>query len=186
MTYRIQTERLGLRELELSDDKKMFELDTDEQVLSFLFGIAPPVDIGESRGYIEKVQQQYLDNGIGRWAVVEFQSGECIGWAGLKLESNVNGHDKFYDLGYRFLPRYWNKGYATEASIALVKFGFEVLKVEKICGYVDSGHKASRRVLEKAGLHYVCDFEQYGCNNEWFELYAAEYFTSCSSTSFHA
>lgn len=53
------------------------------------------------------VRQQYVDNGIGRWAVVEKESGLFIGWAGLKIETNVNDHASFYDLGYRFLPEFW-------------------------------------------------------------------------------
>ena len=53
---------------------------------------------------IENIRQQYRTNGIGRMAVILKETGEFTGWAGLKLERNVNGHEQFYDIGYRFIP----------------------------------------------------------------------------------
>ena len=71
---------------------------------------------------------------------VELKSNGCfIGWAGIKIEHNVNGHESFVDLGYRFLPEHWDNGYATEASSALLTFGFDILKLDKICAYAETG-----------------------------------------------
>ena len=36
--------------------------------------------------------------------------------------------------------------------------GFEVLKTDKICAYVESSNPASKRVAEKAGLSVVPTF----------------------------
>ena len=50
----------------------------------------------------------------------------------------------YYDLGYRFTQKYWGKGYATEASAALMDYAFNKLKIPCV---------KSRRVLEKVGFH---------------------------------
>ena len=103
----ISTLRLILQDLEPTDCDRLFKMDSDPRVFATLFGVTPPTTVEESSQAIEMVRKQYVDNGIGRWAVIEKESGLFIGWAGLKIERNVNGHDSFYDLGYRFIPEYW-------------------------------------------------------------------------------
>src|SRR5688572_11277934 len=118
-----ETERLILRELLPSDDKGMFELDSDPDVHTYL-GTKPLEHIEQSREVIEMVRKQYIDNGIGRWAMIERSTGEFVGWAGLKLvKTETNGRINFYDVGYRLIKRYWGKGFASEAAIASVNYG---------------------------------------------------------------
>ena len=124
----MESSRLTYRELLPSDDEAMFELDSNPNVHLYL-GNNPATNIEQSRSYIKQVREQYRINGIGRMAAILKETGEFIGWAGLKLESNVNGHDRFYDVGYRFIERYWGNGYATEAAQFFVNYGFEVLKL---------------------------------------------------------
>ena len=56
------------------------------------------------------------------------------------------------DVGYRFLPKYWGRGLATEACGACVNFGFDVMQIDRIIGLVLPQNEASIRVLEKSGL----------------------------------
>jgi len=158
-----------LRELFPSDDKKMFELDSNPEVHTYL-GNNPVTNIEQSREIIKNIRQQYRDNGVGRWAVILKETNEFIGWSGLKLEKNVNGHDTFYDLGYRFIQEYWGKGYAIETANAFVDYGFNKLNLDTINAYADAGNKASRNVLEKAGLYYINTFEYEGEEEVWYEI----------------
>jgi len=169
MSKYIETERLLLRELFPSDDLGMFELDSNPEVHKYL-GNNPVTDIEESREAIANIRQQYIDNGIGRWAVILKETNEFIGWSGLKLEKNVNGHDQFYDLGYRFIQKHWGKGYAIETANAFVNYGFNKLNLDAINAYADAVNKASRNVLEKAGLQYVNTFEYEGEEEVWYEM----------------
>jgi ribosomal-protein-alanine N-acetyltransferase len=89
---------------------------------------------------------------------------------GIKLEKNVNGHDNFYDLGYRFLPEYWGKGYATEASRAVVVYAFTTLKLPKICAYIEHDNLASKKVAEKVGLRLSSTFMGHQKQELWMEL----------------
>lgn len=169
MSKYIETKRLLLRELFPSDDLKMFELDSNPEVHKYL-GNNPVTDIEKSREMIANIRQQYVKNGIGRWAVILKETNEFIGWSGLKLERNVNGHEQFYDLGYRFIQKHWGKGYALESAKAFVEYGFKILKIDTICAYADAGNQASRNVLEKAGLHYINTFEYEGEEEVWYEI----------------
>ena len=73
-----------------------------------------------------------------------------IGWSGLKLiDYEINGHQNFYEIGYRFLPEFWGKGYATESVIPFVKMGFSEFKdVRKLYAYADVNNTASLNVLK--------------------------------------
>ena len=174
MDFIIETERLYLRELVASDDVGMFELDSDPEVHRFIEN-KPIQHIEESQEAIRYIQKQYAENGIGRWAVLLKDSNTFIGWAGIKVEHNVNGKESFYDLGYRFIPKYWGKGYSTEASKALVDYGFNTLKLPTICAYAFTKHTASRNVLKKVGLKEITSFFADGDDNVWYEYDKADY-----------
>lgn len=169
MRTSLETERLLLRELLPTDDVGMFELDSNPQVHIYL-GNKPVTSIEQVREAIANIRQQYLENGIGRWAVILKETNEFIGWSGLKLEKNVNGYETFYDLGYRFIQKHWGKGYAYETAKAFVDFGFNDMKLEKINAYADFDNLASRRVLEKIGMHFVNAFDDEGTQEAWYEI----------------
>jgi RimJ/RimL family protein N-acetyltransferase len=90
----------------------------------------------------------YRKHGFGRWACVLKASGEVVGFAGLKRLDDLGE----VDLGYRLLRSVWGQGLATEASRAIVQYGFERLLLERILGLVDPANVASVRVLEKLGM----------------------------------
>ena len=181
MKFYIETERLILRDLLPTDDEGMFALDSNTEVHRYL-GNRPIHTIDQAREVIAIVHQQYEDNGIGRWASIERSYGNFIGWSGLKyVTAPENNHSNYYDVGYRFVPRYWGKGYATEATKAALDFGFKTLQLKEIVGTCHEENIESRRVLEKCGLKFVekflyrneclCDWltitrEEWGSNNQ--------------------
>lgn len=169
MKTSFETERLLCRELIASDDAGMFELDSNPNVHRHL-GNNPVKSIDESREHIALIRQQYRDYGIGRWAVILKETGEFIGWSGLKVEKNVNNHQQFYDLGYRFIEKHWGKGYATETAKAFVDFGFNQMNLHTINAYTDADHLASQKVLANAGLKLVNVFLYDGTDELWFEI----------------
>ncbi|MBD1364089.1 GNAT family N-acetyltransferase [Mucilaginibacter sp. ZT4R22] len=165
-----ETDRLILREILPTDAQGMFELDSDPDVHRYL-GNKPIETLEEAQQGIAFIRQQYLDYGIGRWAVIEKATSEFTGWAGLKFMTETrNRHTNFYDVGYRFIKRYWGKGYATEAAIASVNYGFDVLKLDELFGMADVDNIGSNKALQKAGLKYVEDFEHAGIRHSWYHL----------------
>lgn len=171
----IETERLILRKLIPSDDKSMFIMDSNPSVHQYL-GKKPIASIEESRQYIENIQIQYIQNGIGRFAVILKETDEFIGWAGLKfITEPINNHLNFYDIGYRFLEDYWGKGYGYEAAKAWLDYGFNQLNIQKICAYADIENKGSRKILDKIGLQSISAFDDDGISSIWLELTKTDY-----------
>jgi ribosomal-protein-alanine N-acetyltransferase len=165
-----ETARLILRELIPADAKGMFEMDSDPEVHLFL-GNKPVQSIEQSKADIEFIRKQYIENSIGRWAVIEKATGNFIGWSGLKLIKEINNnHSSYYDLGYRFSKRYWGKGYATESAIAARDYGFKVLQLDEIIGIADINNLGSIHVLEKAGLKRISIFDYQGIKHHWLKI----------------
>ena len=127
MRWIIETERLRLREFELTDAKVFFDLNADPEVTRHT-GDNAFESIEESEQLI-KNYSQYKQHGLGRWTVVSKISNEVLGWCGLKKHS-----EGFIDIGFRFLRNEWGKGYATEAAKACLEYGFTNLKLEEIIG----------------------------------------------------
>ncbi len=169
-----ETDRLILREVVQTDLEAMFELDSDPEVHKYL-GNKPVKRIEESIKSIEFIRNQYVERGIGRWAVILKETQEFLGWSGLKLnkgEEKMNGHNEFYDVGYRFIKRHWGKGYATESGLAAIQYAFETMKLKTVYGITEIGNLASHKALLKIGLDYIEDFyyEKEDLNLRWYEI----------------
>lgn len=166
----ITTERLMLRPFVPEDDFDLWRLDSIAEVHAYL-GNNPINTIEQAQAIIANLITQYATNGIGRWATFELHSGQFIGWSGLKYITEMeNNHINYYDVGYRFMPPFWGKGYATEACKAALTYGFEQLGATEIIGAAHEHNKASRRVLEKCGLHFVEQFMWKDIKCDWLKI----------------
>lgn len=117
--FYLETERLILRDLRVTDIHGLFELDSNPIVHQYL-GNNPIKEKSEATAYIENTRQQYSERGIGRWALVHKETNAFMGWSGLRFYTNqevFNGQTNFYDVGYRLLPQFWGKGYVTEVVV---------------------------------------------------------------------
>ncbi len=171
----LETDRLMMRELVITDADGMFQLDSDPLVHKYL-GETPVKKMEEINKVIAGIQKQYLDNGIGRYATFEKSSGNFIGWSGLKfITEPENNRVNFYDVGYRFIPAYWGKGYATEVTKTWLEYGFTNLNLKEIIGTAHIDNKASRRVLEKCGLTYIEKFKWKDLTCDWLKITKEEW-----------
>ncbi|WP_449388206.1 GNAT family N-acetyltransferase [Chryseobacterium lineare] len=166
----LETERLILRKFEETDGERMFLLDSNAEVMKYI-GTPPLSDISESQNVIRMIGQQYADHGVGRLAVIEKESNLLIGWSGLKLlNQEVNGYNNVYDLGYRFIPEFWGKGYALESAKASLDFGFNGLKLDIIYAHAHSENQASNHILRKLGFRQTGEFTEPDGICFWYEL----------------
>jgi RimJ/RimL family protein N-acetyltransferase len=161
-----------------SDAKGMFELDSNPIVHKYL-GNKPVKTKQQAVDGIQFIRKQYNERGIGRFATVEKSTGDFIGWSGLKLnldkKEELNGRRSFYDIGYRFIPRFWGKGYATESALAVLDYGFKKLNIEIIYGAAEIDNIASNIVLQKIGLQFINKFHFEGVKANWYELKKEDY-----------
>ena len=148
----LETGRLILRRFTDADFDQLTQLDSDPEVTRFITGGIPEFDAAMLNAWLS----QY-----GRWpaygtfAAVEKSGGRFLGWFHLRPE---DGHDDEPELGYRLIRDAWGKGYATEASRALIEMAFTDLGASRVWAMALAIHAASRRVMEKAGLRFIRTF----------------------------
>ncbi|MGA9212045.1 GNAT family N-acetyltransferase [Kaistella sp.] len=169
----IETTRLILREIIFEDVERIFLLDSNQDVMKYI-GVKPVTKLEESEETINKIRKQYQENGIARWAVIEKESNLLIGWSGLKLSTEpLNGFRNVYELGYRFLPEFWGKGYATESGRAVLEYGFNKMNLDKIYACADIQNVDSNKILkDKLGFEeqgtFIDNLDNATCH--WYEL----------------
>ncbi len=175
MKIHIETDRLFLRDMMDEDLHGLFAMDSDAEVHTFL-GKKPIGTLEQAQKTIDVIKLQYVQNEIGRWAVVEKESGEFIGWSGFKFITDViDGRTHFYDLGYRFIKKYWGKGYATETAVASLNHGFTKLGFNEICGMAQVDNVASNTILQKIGLVKRNEFIYDGTLHNFYSLSKIEW-----------
>jgi RimJ/RimL family protein N-acetyltransferase len=146
-----ESARLLFREFTEEDAPLILELNRHTEVVQYVHE-KPITELGAALANItERILPQYHQYGYGRWAVETKDSQTFIGWCGLKYRPE---RDEI-DLGYRFIPGFWGKGYATEAALATLQFGFENLKLPVIHAMAHTENTASLRVLEKCGMQFL-------------------------------
>jgi len=163
----IETKRLILRAITQLDAQDFFELDSNPKVHQYL-GNKPVITIEESRAMIDTILEQYKTNGIGRLAVIDKNTKLFIGWSGLKYEQNLRSEFDYYDIGYRLKEQFWGMGYATEAAIASLDYGFKDLQLKEICAAAHMNNIGSNTILKKIGMKPSGTFKYEGLEHNWY------------------
>jgi len=171
----LETNRLIMRPFEERDAEGLFLLDSNPEVMKYVGGVVS-TKIEQSQQMIEFIQKQYKENGVGRLAVIEKSTNTLIGWSGLKyLTSEINGMKNVYELGYRFLPEYWGKGYATETARAALNYAFNEIKTDVVYAMAVTENTGSNRVLQKLGFEELGTFLDDGDLCYWYRLKKENY-----------
>jgi RimJ/RimL family protein N-acetyltransferase len=164
-----------LRQFTMSDAGNLTDLDADPDVTRFITG-----GLATSRDEIKHVVLPGFmawyshPEGYGCWAAEEKPTGNFRGW--FRFHPRRGGPAGEIGLGYRLPKSAWGQGYATEGSRALIHKGFTELGARQVVAETMVVNLASRRVLEKAGLHLVRIFHQpWPCRVDGRELGDAEY-----------
>ena len=164
----IETDRIILREFILDDYKSVYEFGSNKEVQKYTGDKILTAPIQAKKIITDVVHSDYKTYGYGRWAAIYKPDNKIIGFGGLKYLPEFNETD----IGFRFLPHYWGKGIATEVSKEIIKYGFEVLKLERIIGIADPENIASCRVLEKIGLKFykIDTYDDSDKKFNWYEI----------------
>lgn len=148
--HTLDTPRLQLRPFREDDAEAYFPLVANAAINRYT-GQALVADVAAAREVLRAHPlRDYAVHGFGRHAVIENASGALIGFCGLKHLPALGE----VDIGYRFLPRCWGQGYATEAAREALRWGRETLGLPRIIGLVVRENTASVRVLSRLGLAY--------------------------------
>lgn len=179
MTVILETDRIILRRFKMNDFKAVFAFGSNEEVQKYT-GDKNLVSYVEAKELIRDVWlEDYKKYGYGRWATIMKSDNTLIGFAGLKYLPEFGETD----IGFRFLPEYWGKGIATEVSNAIIQYGFEQLKLNRIIGIAMPDNIASNKVLMKIGLQFykVDEYDGDGGNYYWYKLEREDFNSELSS-----
>ena len=146
----LETDRLILRHLNGDDAEFIFELVNDPSFIRFI-GDKGVRTLDDARNYILKGPvASYEKFGFGLF-VTELKDGNAsIGICGI-LKRETLPHA---DIGFAFLPAYWNQGYAFESAAAVMDHAREILKLARVLAITSPDNEASGKLLDKIGLRF--------------------------------
>ena len=147
---RIETERLLLRPLSLADAPVIQVLAADREVASGADNIPHPYGAGEAEKWIGMVLARQEQGELTTFAITLGSAGEFIGAIGL-----IHHPEQSYsEMGYWLGKPFWNRGFATEAAAAMLRYAFRDLNLNRVYAAHFKSNPASGRVLEKIGMSY--------------------------------
>ena len=165
----IETDRLLLRMFSAEDLDELARLFSDPQVMKYV-GEGQPVSREETERALTSIIKHWQTQRFGRWAAVDKQTREFIGFGGLRSLFGTP------EVVYHLAPAHWGKGLATELARASLRFGFEDRGFDRIVAIAKPPNAASIHVMEKLGMHYEMhtryyeiEVVQYGIRREEFE-----------------
>lgn len=144
----IETTRLTLRPFRLTDAPAVQTLAGERAIADTTMNIPHPYEDGMAEEWIAGHELAYEEGSAVTFAMVLSDDRSLIGAIGLIVDRRSNKGE----LGYWVGKPFWNRGYATEAASALLTFGFDKLRLNRIHAKHFARNPSSGRVMEKVGM----------------------------------
>ena len=150
-----ETERLFVRELNMSDIPAFVEMQSNVNVMRYITG--SPKTKGESIKELERITHSYrkINRDFLIMAVTRKDDIRFIGTCGI-----IKNSDGEFEIGYRFIEAYWGHGYGKEIVCGLVEFAFQALNLNQIVAYVNKDNYPSVRILESSGFDFIREYRE--------------------------
>jgi ribosomal-protein-alanine N-acetyltransferase len=115
----------------------------------------------ESDALVVRITAQLDTLGYGLWALEVAETGEFIGFTGLAVQTFPDPFNPSVEVGWRLARAAWGHGYATEAAIAALDYGFTVAGLDEIVSMTSTLNVRSQRVMQRIGMTHdpADDFE---------------------------
>jgi RimJ/RimL family protein N-acetyltransferase len=146
MGHSLETARLILREFSETDIAELVPLIGAREVAATTLRIPHPYEARHAREFFATVPKE---NEL-RLAIRLRSTGRLCG--GIGLHPDTEPHQA--ELGYWVGVPFWGNGYATEAARAVIEYGFQKLKLDRIFASHFKGNEKSGRVLQKIGMRH--------------------------------
>lgn len=178
----IETERLILRPLRMSDVDDLYEYQSDAKIVRYI----PWEERSREQvtHFLEKAlntsKNEHRDEGdfiVLAWELKDlsgdsryekttslenYRPGKVIGQSNTSLKST---NDQLADIGWVTHPDYHRQGFAHEATRALMKYVFDNFPVHRIIAEIDTRNPGSAKLAEKLGMRREGEF----INSEFFK-----------------
>lgn len=150
MTHFIKTHRLILRQWQYQDRPLFANMTADKRVMKYFPSI---LTRQQSDASIDRFMACIEINGWGFWAAEIHATNKFIGFIGINNNPEGLPFSPCVDIGWRLSVDAWGNGLATEGAKAVVDFAFKQADLSKIVSMTPVLNVASRRVMQKIGLH---------------------------------
>ncbi len=146
----VTTQRLELRRFRPGDLDELAAVFAHPEVWRFPYGRA--FDRSETAAFLDKQRAEWDACGFGLWVAVERESDCIIGYVGLCVPTFLPEILPAVEVGWRFEPASWGKGYAGEGARAALREAFTTLELAEVCSIPQTDNPASSRVCERIGM----------------------------------
>ena len=153
----LETTRLLLRPFRTSDADDVQRLAGDRGVADTTLNIPHPYEDGMAEKWILNHRDWFERREQAVFSITLRSDGTLLGAIGLRITPD----DQRAELGYWIGKPYWGQGYCTEASRAILDFGFEHLELNRICAHHFARNAASGRVMQKLGMTHEGHLRQH-------------------------
>lgn len=150
MEISIETPRLWLCPPRISEVDEIYRLQSDSNVMKYITGTGRNHE--QVVEMLDKTIAHYKKHGFTFFSVYEKQRKCFIGQGGLVYLA-LDDSQPEVEVGYRFKPDAWGKGYATELASACIQWGFQHLKLQEIVAVTHPENFCSQHVLQKVGMN---------------------------------
>lgn len=161
----IETARLHLKQFSPDDLDNLYRLYSDRAVMKYVGKGVRTRE--ETEMALHFLLAHWEKHGFGLWAAIHKMDERIIGRCGLVFLDNTPE----VELGYLLEKAYWGRGLATEASLAILKYGFDTVKLDRIVAIAHPENIASRRVMEKVGMKYEKNARYYNTDVAYYSLH---------------
>ena len=151
----LSSTRFNLRTLSINDDKQIFKLRSDKQVIKYL-GRQVAKSINEAREFIDKINAGIKND---EWIMWVIESKENSSFIGSICLWNLSEDKTKADIGFEILPDFFGKGIMQEVIPIILNYGFNVMNLDVIEGEVDPENIKSIKLMEKFGFEYYKKLE---------------------------
>ena len=139
-TFLFQTKRVHVRNLRPDDLSDFQEMQGNEEVMRYVGGARTAE---ENRKDLDQVITLYNqpNNSFWVWAIAA-SNGKFVGTCAI-----IKNDNNEWEIGCRFLKRFWGKGYGTEITQGLIEHAFQQMKILQLHAYVDRENRGSVKIL---------------------------------------
>ncbi|MDB5334714.1 MAG: family acetyltransferase [Planctomycetaceae bacterium] len=155
MTIPPPTKRLTFRDWSTTDLATFHAICSDPFVMEFV-GTGEPWSLDKTQQFIDRAREMSETLGYCQWPLIHTGESKAIGFCGF-----IPAPDGV-EIGWRLARQYWGQGLATEAARAVLKHGFETLRIQHIIATVQSSNRASLRIIKKLQMKADSSFLRYG------------------------
>lgn len=152
MNYVITTERLGMRNWMASDKVPFIAMGKDPEVMKHFPGLMTE---SESLDLINRLQQHFEEHGFTYFALDRLDTGEFLGFTGMKHQFWESEYTPCVDLGWRLKRTAWGKGYATEAANACLMQAYQKFGLKELLAFATDTNIPSINVMRKIGMQHI-------------------------------